>query len=130
MKLSCVGGVVVPEDCSNVPVSPGSSGDVILESLAQRIRRQDRLIEQLQADLDQARKASVDVMLGQLRLREAVLLYVGRDADNLVQQLSEAFGSEIARAVLNSVFVLDNAPVTGEVREAMRKATYHGMNRW
>lgn len=35
-------------------------------------------------------------MLGQLRLREAVLLYVGRDADSLAVQLTEAFGVDVA----------------------------------
>lgn len=54
-----------------------SSGDVVIETLTEKIQRQDRFIAQLQADLEIARQASVDNMLGQLRLREAVLLYVG-----------------------------------------------------
>ena len=107
-----------------------STNDVVLETLTEKIQRQDRFIAQLQADLEQARQASVDVMLGQLRLREAVLLYVGQDADNFEQQIAENFGSGVARAVSNSLFVLDNAPVPSEVRESIRKATNHGMNRW
>lgn len=107
-----------------------TSDDVVLETLTEKIQRQDRFIAQLQADLEQARQASVDRMLGQLRLREAVLLYVGQDADNFAQQIAENFGSEVARAVLNSLFVLDNAPVPPETRAALRKATNHGMDRW
>ena len=64
-----------------------------------------------QAELERARQASVDTMLGQLRLREAVLLYVGRDVDSFEQQIAENFGSDVARAVSNSLFVLDNVPV-------------------
>ena len=107
-----------------------STNDVVLETLTEKIQRQERFIAQLQADLEQARQASVDTMLGQLRLREAVLLYVGQDADNFAQQIAENFGSDVARAVSNSLFVLDNAPVPPEAREALRIATNHGMNRW
>ena len=97
-------------------------------ALVEKIQRQDRFIAELQAELQQARQASVDAMLGQLRLREAVLLYVGQDADNFTQQIAETFGSDVARAVSNSLFVLDNAPVPPEVREAIRNATNHGVN--
>ncbi|PTT89373.1 hypothetical protein DBR42_07990 [Pelomonas sp. HMWF004] len=103
---------------------------VVVQTLTERIQQQDRLIADLSADLRDARQASINTMLGQLRLREAVLLYVGRDADSLAQQLTEAFGVDIARAVSKSLFVLDNAPVATEVRETIRTATNHGMNRW
>lgn len=104
--------------------------DVLLEALAEKIQCQDRFIKGLQAELQLARQSSIDVMLGQLRLREAVLLYVGQDADNFVRKIAENFGSEIAQAVELSVFVLDNAPVLPEVREALRVAANHGMNKW
>ena len=107
-----------------------STNEVVLETLTETIQRQERFIAQLQADHEQAPQASVDTMLGQLRLREAVLLYVGQDADNFAQQIAENFGSGVARAVSNSLFVLDNAPVPTEAREALRAATNHGMNRW
>ena len=70
-----------------------SSGDVVIETLTEKIQRQDRFIAELQAELQRARQASVDAMLGQLRLREAVLLYVGQDVDNFAQQIAENFGS-------------------------------------
>ena len=100
------------------------------QALTEKIQRQDQLIAQLQADLELAREASIDRMLGQLRLRETVLMYVGKDADSLRRQLAEAFGGDVARAVSNSLFVLDNAPVPSEVRESIRQAINHGMNRW
>ena len=107
-----------------------STNDVVLETLTEKIQRQDRIIGQLQADLEQARRVSVNMLLGQLRLRETVILYVGRDAERFVQQLNENFGCEVGCSVSNSLFVLDNAPVSAEVREAFRGATNHGMNRW
>ena len=99
-------------------------------ALVEKIQRQDRFIAELQAELQRARKASVDTMLGHLRLRQAVLLYVGHDADNFALQIAENFGGDVAMAVLSSLFVLDNAPAPPEAREAIRKATNHGMDRW
>ena len=107
-----------------------SPNDLVRETLTEKIQRQERFIAELQVELQRARQASVDTMLGQLRLREAVLLYVGQNADNFAQQITDSFGSEVARAVSNSLFVLDNAPVPPEAREALRAATNHGMNRW
>jgi hypothetical protein len=107
-----------------------ATNDVILETLAEKIRRQDRCIAQLQVDLERARQSSIDSMLGQLRLREAVLLYVGQDAENFGQQIAEQFGADVAQTVSNSLFVLDNAPVPSEVRDSIRKATKRGMHRW
>lgn len=104
--------------------------ETVTAALTEKIQRQDRFIAELQAELARAREASVDTMLGQLRLREAVLLYVGQEADKFSQQIAEHFGSDVARAVSNSLFVLDNAPVPTEAREALRAATNHGMNRW
>jgi hypothetical protein len=49
-----------------------TSDDVVLETLTEKIQRQARFIDQQQADLEQARQASVGTMLGQLRLREAI----------------------------------------------------------
>lgn len=104
--------------------------DTVIETLTEKVQRQERFIAELQGALQEARQASVATMLGQLRLREAVLLYVGTDADNFGQQLVENFGGDIARVVSNSLFVLDRAPVSPETREAFRKATNHGMDRW
>lgn len=107
-----------------------STHDVVLATLIEKIQRQERFIAKLQTDLEQVKQASLDNMLGELRLREAVLLYVGQDQENFQQEFAETFGSELSLAVSNSLFVLDNAPVPSEVRESIRKATNHGMDRW
>lgn len=108
-----------------------STPDVVIETLTEKIQRQDRFIAKLEGELRRAREASVDRMLGQLRLREAVLLYVGHDADKLISELDAEFrGHDAVHAVSSSLFVLDKAPVPTEVREAIRKAANHGMNKW
>lgn len=107
-----------------------SVNDVVLETLTEKIQRQARFIKQLEADLEQALQTSVEKMLGQLRLREAVLLYVGQDLDHFNAQIAEKFGDEVAGAVSSSLFVLDRAPVPSETKEAIRKAANRGMNRW
>lgn len=103
---------------------------MVKTALTEKIQRQERFIVALQEELRQARSASIETMLGQLRLREAVLLYVGHDADNFTQQIAEKFGSEVARVISTSLFVLDNAPLADGEREAVRSAFNHGMNRW
>lgn len=106
-----------------------STIDVVLETLTEKIQRQERCIAQLQDDLERARASSVIGVLGPLRLREAVLLYVGQDTDAFSRKIAEDFGDDVAQAVMNSLFVLDNAPIPPEVRESIREATDHGSNR-
>ena len=88
------------------------------------------LDHELQAELQQARQASVEALLGQLRLRGAILLYIGQDVDKFEQEIAENFGCEVALAVSNSLFALDNAPLPPEMREEIRNATNYGMSRW
>lgn len=101
------------------------------QALIEKVQRQERFIAQLQGELQLAREASVARMLGQLRLREAVLLYIGNDSDKLIDDLNSEFrGHDAVRAVSNSLFVLENAPVAPEVCDAIRKAINRGMTRW
>lgn len=116
-----------------IDTPPNRSGacQVSLDALTDMIRRQERFIEQLQVDLEQAREASVDRILGQLRRRETVLLHVGRDANKMLAEIDEEFGGhDVVRAVTKHLFVLDNAPVPPEVRESLRAAANRAMNRW
>lgn len=46
-----------------------STNDVVLETLTEKIQRQDRFVAELQAEPQQARHDAVDVMLGQLPAR-------------------------------------------------------------
>lgn len=99
----------------------------VVAALTEKVERQDRFIKELQSELDQARNASVDTMLGQLRLRGAVLMYVGHQSvEGFERQIFEAFGAGIAGAVSTSLFVLDNAPLSPEARTMVRKAIQSG----
>lgn len=99
-------------------------------ALAEKNQRLQMLVTELRYDLQKAREASITSMLGHLRLREAVLLYVGTDVDKFVSRLQCEFSQEVSAAVTSHLFVLDNAPVTMEQREALRVASNHGMDRW
>lgn len=110
-----------------------SVNTAVLETMAEQIQQQKFIITQQQAELERLKRLSVEHVLGQLRLREALLLYVGDDASTFSEQLAQAFGSEgqdIVRAVSNQLFILDRAPVSPDVREAIRKAVNYGMSRW
>lgn len=107
-----------------------SASDAFLNTLAEKIELQGQQIARLQAEVEIARKASVGQLLGQLRAREAILLYVGREAEAFAQDIAQVFGSDVANDVGNSLFVLDNAPIQTDVREAIRTAAKSGMNRW
>ena len=80
-----------------------STNDVVLDTLTEKVHRQDRFIAELQAELQLARQASVETMLGQLRLREAVLLYVGQDADNFTIEQRTGYTMHQSRLSLDEM---------------------------
>lgn len=90
----------------------------------------DVLTKHLVQELQEARNASVGHMLGELRLREAVLLYVGTDAASFDKRFRDDFGIELQTTTLRHLFVLDCAPISDTIREDFRAAFNHGMNRW
>ena len=98
--------------------------------LVEKIQSQERRIALLEQELLTARKASVDAMLGQLRLRETVLVHVGKDADAFKEKLAQDYGSDMALHVAKHLFNMNNAPVPIECRDTMLNAFNHGMNRW
>jgi hypothetical protein len=105
--------------------------DAVTTVLVEKIQRQATRIAALEAELRGASSASVHVMLGQLRARQANLLYVGTGhVDGFIREIADEFGSEVATSVSNSLFVLDNAPVSFGVRDALRSAIKQGLNRW
>lgn len=69
-----------------------------------------------------------------MRKRAVIPLYVGdQDADTLRTKEfvgDELISEEAADKAFKQVWLLDNAPVTQEVKDAMRKATNYGMNRF
>lgn len=101
-----------------------------IAALAEKIQRQERWIEQLQAELHEARLAAAHTLLPWIRLREAVLLYIGQDPDNFAMQITENFSAEIAGTVSRNLFVLDRAPLPVAVRDAVRRAANHGSFTW
>lgn len=107
------------------------ANDAVAAVLVEKIQHQARRIAELEDELRVERGRSLHAMLGQLRARQAILLYVGTGhADDFIRQIAEEFGSEVASSVSNSLFVLDNAPVPASVRDALRSATKHGLDRW
>jgi hypothetical protein len=105
--------------------------EVTTTALVEKIQRLERFVAELQDELQRTRAATLEVMLGPLRLREAVLLYVGtQDADRFSEQLHREYGSEVANQVLHHLFVLNNAPLPEEQRESFRAVFDHGMSRW
>lgn len=103
---------------------------IVERSLTDTIQRQERHIQFLTDELKRARADAPDMVLGQLRLRETILLHVGGNSDKLIAGLKSCLSDEAIRVVENYVFVLDNAPVSADVKAAIREAANHGMNRW
>lgn len=98
--------------------------------LCQKIQRLERDLEQLHAQLEEARQQSFGGMIGTLRLHQTVLVYVGTDLGQLQAQLPQEFGPEAARRIGNHLFNLNAAPVSQDCLHAMHKAFNRGMNRW
>lgn len=134
-QLACAGGAVRVMDIGRsqdqaaecgAPVKQLSVEEVLIE-LIQKLERQVALLE---VELEGARSTSVESMLGELRMREAILLYVGESTDQFVQSIEEALGSKAALKILQFIFFLDRAPVNPNVRQALREACNHGMSKW
>jgi len=106
--------------------------DTVVEAaLVEKILRLERFVAELQDELQRTRAATLDALLGPLRLREAVLLYIGTtDAGRFSEQLHREYGSEVANQILRHLFVLNNAPLPEGQRESLRAVFDHGMSRW
>lgn len=104
---------------------------VIEQALLEKIQRLEVHVKRLEADLQLARDGSLETMIGQLRLREVVLLYVGeKGIQEFADQLSRELGSEMTRLATRHLFALNHAPLEQEQRETFRAIFNHGMNRW
>lgn len=74
---------------------------------------------------------SAHVVLGPLRLRGVLLVYVGEQSGTSVDEtLGQVFGSDLAWEVRRHLFELNRAPMTDSVRETARRAFNGGMSRW
>jgi hypothetical protein len=96
------------------------SEEVIRTALIEKIKRQQYLIARLQEELRLAQAASIATVLGDLRLRRAILIYVGNDVVKFEQELRVQFGVDVTQNVLRHLHELDKAPLAHGVREAMR----------
>lgn len=103
----------------------------VIDDQDKTIAELKRTVEQLRQQLEEARTYPIGDLTGALRLRETVLLYVGEEpSDALQQKFIEEFGFDVAQQAMRHLFYLENAPVSAVVREQMRAAFNHGMNRW
>lgn len=101
------------------------------EAVAEKVERLEREVATLLAELDRTRMATLASMLGPLRLREIVLLYVGeKDSARLVEDLSKDFGSWEVNQVIRHLFQLNHAPCSDDEREKFRAMFDHGMNKF
>lgn len=98
--------------------------------LVQKIEELERTVSRMRTELHNARESSIHNMVGALRLREAVLLYVGSDVTTFVVQLEQEYGKDVASGIASNLFNLHTAPVSEYTRDAMSRAINHGMDRW
>lgn len=101
-------------------------------AITERIQRLEATIARLQEELAQAEAGAVMAgVMGELRARAAILLYVGtKTPDALRQEFMEAFGVNVAQQAMRHLFYLNNAPVSPLVLNEMRTAFDGGMSRW
>lgn len=123
------------------PAGEGSSSHSILSAtevavvvettLVEKTQRLERFVADLQRELKSARAVTPASMLGWLRMRETVLLYIGNgQAGQLAEQLAQEFSFDITNQVLSHLFNLNNAPLPVPERDAIRAAFNYGMTRW
>lgn len=91
-------------------------------------------IEQLESQLKAERESqlrrlpsAVEDTIKRLRLHGVILLQLGLTDDTLRREQGE---NAALGAALGQSWLLDHAPVSAEVKEAIRTAANHGMSRW
>lgn len=98
------------------------------KALEEKIERLESRVAILQAELERTRKATLGEILGALRLRQIILMYVGtEDAAALVDSLQKDFGNWEINQAIRHLFVLNNAPCGDEQREQFRAILNNGM---
>lgn len=108
------------------PVSVDNPGAVI-NVLQTRI---EQLEGQLRAEREaqlQALPDAIESTIKRLRLYGVILLQLGPTDDAL---RSEQHGNAALGAALGQSWMLDQAPVASEVKEAIRVAANNGISRW
>lgn len=104
---------------------------IIDKALTDKIRQLEAHVAVLKTELEAARIASVQNLLGPLRLRQAVLVYFGQaQVADFAAEIEEKFGCEVADAICQHLFNLNNASIDTDQREAMFKAFHGGCYKW
>ncbi len=108
---------------------PNSS--VTETAMVEKIQRLERQVASLEVDLVNARAASLDTLLGPLRLRQAALVYFGVETTTaFVDDLTKTFGSDASRSIARHLFVLNHAPMLVSQIDAVRTAFAGGNCTW
>lgn len=91
-------------------------------------------IEQLESQLKAERESqlrrlpgAVEDTIKRLRLHGVILLQLGPTDDTLLREQAE---NAALSAALGQSWMLDHAPVSAEVKDAVRTAANNGMSRW
>jgi len=106
----------------------------VIDTLTARISKlENQLAFQIAENRRAAPERDVD-LLRWMRKRAVIPLYVGdQDAEMLKTKEfvgDELISQEVADKAFKQVWLLDNAPVTQDVNDAMRKATNYVLNRF
>lgn len=102
--------------------------DVLQQAMVDKVAALERQVATLQEELERNRSATLGAMLGPLRVRQVVLLHVGIESPaQLVDKLSQSFGSWAANQAIRHMFDLNDAPCSDEQREQFRAMFGNGM---
>lgn len=101
------------------------------QTLLERIASQEEHLQRLERDLKVARNASMAAAIGQLRLHELCLVYVGdQRIDDVIANLRATLGDAAVSEIDRHVYDLSNAPLPHSQKQAVKRAFNHGMSRW
>lgn len=104
---------------------------VALTALAEKAQRLERHTAYLESELAKARAASVEGLLGPLRLRQIALVYFGAEPFASVEyELAREFGSDVVNGIVRHLFDLDRAPLPAPQKEAIKTAFATGESKW
>jgi hypothetical protein len=107
------------------------SKEVVERVLVEKTQRLENQVKQLESALRAAEAVTLEATLGPLRLRQAILLYVGTGtADEFWRERAADMGVDVATVASQHPFILNNVPLPDANRDALRAVFSNDASPW
>ena len=102
--------------------------ETVIATMSEKIRLLEYQLKEAKKEKDLYQAAT---NFKAFRLRGLILLYIGKkDLNAFSKEVESLVGERSAEPILDSLFMLENIPVSQDVKDALRTMTACGLNRF